>query len=63
MHIKYFFIAVIKYLIDTMGGGGSTFAQYIEIFHNQEGMAAGEAGMWWSSLYDSGLEDREPFLG
>ena len=21
MHIKYFFIAVIKYLIDTMGGG------------------------------------------
>ena len=62
MHIKYFFIAVIKYLIDTMRGGVLLLLRY-RIFHNQEGMAAGEAGMWWSSLYDSGLEDREPFLG
>lgn len=61
MHIKYFFIAVIKYLIDTMGG--VLLLLRYRIFHNQEGMAAGEAGMWWSSLYDSGLEDREPFLG
>ena len=45
MHIKYFFIAVIKYLIDTMGGGFLLLLRY-RIFHNQEGMAAGEAGMW-----------------
>lgn len=44
MHIKYFFIAVIKYLIDTMGV--VLLLLRYRIFHNQEGMAAGEAGMW-----------------
>ena len=43
MHIKYFFIAVIKYLIEAMG---VLLLLRYRIFHNQEGMAAGEAGMW-----------------
>ena len=43
--LNTFFIAVIKYLIDTMRGGVLLLLRY-RIFHNQEGMAAGEAGMW-----------------